>query len=158
MTFIQAYQGIHIAFIDVSRIQQLGSSPFDVKLTLTSSWRVTFPGSVMLLLLLLIVVIVFFSVSCKASLLSFLDRSVRHTITRLLYADLSHLQKKNDNGRIHKENMQPHTRILIAPRVVPLATRNHSKKMRVKWLNDKVTSPEQWAHSLYQEMIEALNP
>lgn len=108
----------------------------------------TFRGRRLIILSFELLLLVFFctreSVSCKASLLPFLDRSLCHTITRLsLYADLSHLPKKNDNGRIHKENLQPHTLILIAPRVVPLATRNHSKKIRLKWLNDKVTSPEQ---------------
>lgn len=92
--------------------------------------RLTIPSFELLLL-------VFFCfhkrVSCKASLLSFLDRSLCHTITRFSHADLSHSPKKNDFGKIHKENIQPHTLISTTPRVVPFATQNHSKKMRLKW-------------------------
>ena len=83
--------------------------------------------------IVVIVCFCFFRVSCKASLLSFLDRSLCHTITRFSDADLSHSPKKNDNGKIHKENIQPHTLISTTPRVVPFATQNHSKKMRLKW-------------------------
>ena len=147
MIFNHAYQGIHIAFIDVRRVPQLGSSPFDVKLILLSSWRVVLPGSVMLLLMLLFVCFFFSELAVKP--LEY------HNL--LLYADLSHLPKKNDNGRIHKENMQPHTLISTTPRAVPLATQNHSKKMRLKRPNDKVTFAEQRAHSFYQEMTEAPN-